>query len=151
VPPEPQLAVEVRLGHGQSPLLPGGGGRLGDPARQPGQRGTAPQVERGPQQPGGLGGLPGRGLGPGGQGLEAGRVQVIGAQTDPVAGRLGLDQVRAPARGQRPPQPRHDVAGLLGRRGGRIVLPQRVDQPADRDQAAGLEQQDGQHLALGRP
>ena len=76
----------------------------------------------------------------------AGQVELLGLEPDDVAGRARLDRVRA----ERLPQLRDEV--LERRDGGRrrIAGPERLDEPVDRDDPTGLEQQQREERPLLR-
>ena len=76
--------------------------------------------------------------------LEAVEVELAGLDAQQVAGRPRLDPLAAEELAQVGDV---DLQRLVdGRR--RVLLPQRVDQPVSRDDAIGVEQQQGQQRAL---
>ena len=86
-----------------------------------------------------------------GQGLEAAGVERLGPDRQLVAGRVPGEDLGGLAPGaaghERPAQPRHVALEGAGRRVGRAVAPQRLDDRLGRDDPPPGHQQHGQHRA----
>ena len=140
----PQFLQPVPLGLGER-LIGHLGQRRSPPQRQP--LAQHPGRSRRParlQQPVTLGGQRGK----------TGRIQVPGADHQPVAGGLAHQHPRrGPGRAvrlQRPPQIRHIRLQRGGRLRRRLLSPQLLDQPIQRHHMVSVDQQDReQHTLLG--
>ena len=137
-----QVGLDAVDGRGQAHVLEprGRGGRERARARHAGQRRATPQRERLAEELPGAAGLAGaqRARALAGQPLEAVGVDVGGLEREPVAARrLGHERRVA----QRPPQPRDERLQRVHLVGGHVLLPDRVDQPAERDRASGVERE----------
>ncbi len=137
-----QVGLDAADGRGQAHVLEprGRGGRERARARHARQRRAPPQRERLAEELPGAAGLAGaqRARALASQPLEAVGVDVGGLEREPVAARrLGHERRVA----QRPPQPRHERLQRMDFVGGHVLLPDRVDQPAERDRASGVERE----------
>src|SRR5262245_24086890 len=113
-----------------------------------GQRRSAPEAECLMQQSGCGGRLPCRegGTTAGRQPLEGRTVHVCSVDGQPVATRLGDDGLRL-ARRQRPSQPGDQGLQSVDGGRGRVISPDPVDQPVDRDQLSASQSKLGDHRA----
>jgi hypothetical protein len=152
VPAQGQLRLDELLGGGEPKPLQAADLSLSEGViGEVGQRGTAPQRERFPEQ---LGGALRRAVREragalGEQALEARPVELVGADPDQVAAPLGDDQALGViAALKRLPQPRDVHLEALRRGGRRTLVPELVDQPIARHELVGVQEQDGQHRTL---
>ena len=80
------------------------------------------------------------------QHADTGQIELIRLQADPVAGRARLDRLGA----ERLAELRDEVLERRRRGRRRLTGPERVDQAVGRDDAAGVEQEQGEQRALLR-
>ncbi len=154
MPTEREIRLDPVLQRRQPDLLepvPRGPGER--PARDAGERLSAPQIERVTQPRGARRRVLGRQcVAPlRAQSLEPLEIELLWCDLQHVAGRMRGD-ARTPLRiRQRPPQPRHQRLQVVARRPRRPLAPQLVDQPVRRDRLARVQQQRRQQSALLRP
>jgi hypothetical protein len=109
--------------------------------------GQAQRLRQQPQRPSRVAG--GGAVGVAGQPLEPGRVDQLGVNLQPVAGRpCGQPRGHRP---ERPAQRPHPALQGVGRVAGRAVAPQVLDQPVGGHHPPGVDQQVGQQRTLLGP
>ena len=151
VPAERQFVTDALLPQGQPQVVQPGRGGLDHPAADAGQRRSAPLGERGAQQVGRAGPVVAEAYGVPGGGhvaLHPGQVELVGSDTQEVPAALGDQNVHL--RRPQPAQFRDPVTDLVAAGGRRPGVPHRLDQPLDRDDPVGLQQQHRQYLLLAR-
>jgi hypothetical protein len=116
-----------------------------------GERLAAPEPEAFVERGGGLPRTVRRQLVPGlrEEPFEPVRVEPVGVELQAVPVLPGDDQVAAA--GQRLAQPRHMDLDGLGRRGGRVLAPELLDQPVGAERLVGVQHQHGEQRTLLAP
>jgi hypothetical protein len=147
VPAESELRVVEQLERAQSPLLQPGRLRLVDGlAREVGERGADPEPDGAAEILRGLARACRRESGRGrlDEPVEPRQVELPRIEPQPVAGPVPLDAVRP----ERPPQPVDVDLERRDGRAGRVLSPQRVDEPVARDDGVRVQEQQGEQRAL---
>jgi hypothetical protein len=148
VPAESQLDVDAPLRHREALLIKPGRRGFEDHAGDIRERRPAPQPQRGPEllRRGRLGG---RGPGGGDPRVEELGIELTVLDPNPVAGAVAhQDGPAGTAVDELPAQTRHAVLDLSLGAGRRLVVPDRVHERPERDDLVGIEQQNGEDLAL---